>query len=115
MWEREVQHHRQEGVGTGMHEQPRARQMQVEFQTTSPELRGLHTQQHGRCRGNQNQQQNVFSLTPFHANLMPLCSSSNLHDSSCFTNSMLMGERGFLELLRDTDAEGRRSTMEGSQ
>ncbi len=102
MWEQEVQHHRQEGVGTGMCEQFRARQMQVEFQTTSPELRGSHTQQHGRCRDNQNQQQNVFLSTPFCANLTLLCSSSNLYDSSCFTNSMLTGERGFLELLRDT-------------
>ncbi len=73
----------------------------MEFQTVNPELRGSHMQQHGRCRDNQNQQQNIFSSTPFCSNLMLLHSSSNLHDS-CFTNSMLSGERGFLELLRDT-------------
>ena len=42
MWEREVQHHRQAGVGAGMSEQPRTGHTQVEFQTTSPELRGFH-------------------------------------------------------------------------
>ena len=85
-----------------MRKQLRTGHMQVEFQTTSPKLRGFHMQQHDRCRDSQGQQWNVFLLTPFHANLMPLHSSSNLHDSSHFTNSMLMGERGFLELLRDT-------------
>ncbi len=69
---------------------------------TSPRFRGFHTQQYGRCRDNQNLQQNIFSLMLFHSNLMPLHSSSNLHDSSCFTNCMLTGERGFLKLLRDT-------------
>ncbi len=88
MWDRAVQHQRQEGVGAGMHEQPRTGHTQVEFQTTSPELRGSRMQQYGRCRDNQSQQQSVFSLTPFHANLTPLCSSSNLHDSSHFTNNL---------------------------
>ncbi len=56
IWDRAVQYQRQEGVGAGICEQPRTGHTQVEFQTTSPKLRGSHTQQYGRCRDNQSQQ-----------------------------------------------------------
>ena len=44
-----------ERAGTGVCRQPRAGHTQVEFQTTSPKLRGSHIQQYGRCRDNQSQ------------------------------------------------------------
>ncbi len=90
---RETRESQHQEPGEFTKQRDRAPAGRVEFSLESPSLQNA-TFRELRGRSRQEQFQNVVTSTPFR---------SSMHDSSSrLTNSMLMGERGLIELLRDT-------------